>query len=196
MRIIAGLAKGRNLLSPSGRTRPTSDRAREALFSTLESEFASLSDLYFLDLYSGSGAIAAEALSRGAAVVHAVDNHESATAIARENLAMVSGVPGAGSGSVFTMSVGKYLDSQSNRMIAGMKFDIVFLDPPYELTNSEVEKVLRELLCQDLLKESSIIALERESKGKAFVFPEGFELLKERKYGVATIYYAALTSKS
>ena len=57
MRIIAGLAKGKNLFSPSDKTRPTSDRAREGLFSSLESEFGSMADLDFLDLYSGSGAV-------------------------------------------------------------------------------------------------------------------------------------------
>ena len=67
MRIIAGIAKGRNLKSPESGVRPTSDRAREALFSTLESEFGSMTDLNFLDLFAGSGAVSAEALSRGAA---------------------------------------------------------------------------------------------------------------------------------
>ena len=194
MRVIAGLAKGRNLLSPNGDTRPTSDRAREALFSSLESEFGSISDLYFLDLYCGSGAIAAEALSRGAAVVHAVDNKEVATEIARSNLEMISEISGAGSSSVFTMSVGKYLDKDSNRAISDINFDIVFLDPPYDLPNTEIEKVLRELLTQKLLKKSSVIAIERDSKSKAIAWPEGFSLVKERRYGVATIFYAEPTS--
>jgi len=194
MRVIAGLAKGRNLLSPNGDTRPTSDRAREALFSSLESEFGSISDLYFLDLYCGSGAIAAEALSRGAAVVHAVDNKEVATEIARSNLEMISEISGAGSSSVFTMSVGKYLDKDSNRAIGDINFDIVFLDPPYDLPNTEIEKVLRQLLTQKLLKKSSVIAIERDSKSKAIAWPEGFSLVKERRYGAATIFYAEPTS--
>ncbi len=102
MRIIAGLGKGRNLFSPSGSTRPTSDRAREALFSTLESEFGSLSDLAFLDLYCGSGAVGVEALSRGAAIIYAVDNDEKATSVARANFALLENISGIGTNSVYT----------------------------------------------------------------------------------------------
>ena len=105
MRIIAGLAKGRNLISPSDGVRPTSDRAREALFSTLESEFGSMNDLHFLDLYCGSGAVSAEALSRGAAFVQAVDKEEKATTIARSNHEMLSKITGIGSSTVVTMAV-------------------------------------------------------------------------------------------
>ena len=73
MRIIAGAAKGRPLAAVASATRPTSDRAREALFSTLASEFGEFDGLRVLDLYAGTGAIALEALSRGAAIVHAVE---------------------------------------------------------------------------------------------------------------------------
>jgi len=190
MRIISGIGKGRNLLSPRGATRPTSDRAREALFSTLESEFGSLADLYFLDLYCGSAAVAAEALSRGAAVVHAVDNDEKATSIARENLALMENINGVGSASVFTMSAGKYLDTKSNVAAANIDFDIAFMDPPYELPNSDIEKILRGLQENSLLKDVAVIAVERDSKSKPFVWPEGFAALKDRHYGAATIYYA------
>lgn len=184
MRIIAGLGKGRNLISPTGATRPTSDRAKEALFSTLESEFGSLDDTYFLDLFCGSGAIGVEALSRGAAVVHAVDKDESATAIARQNFALLEKIPGVGSVSVFTSAVGKYLDSSS-----GIAFDIVYIDPPYEVTNDAIEKVLAQLVANKILKSSAIVAVERESKTRPFQWPTGLAALKERKYGAATIYY-------
>jgi len=79
MRIIAGRAKGRNIDAVASATRPTSDRAREALFSTLASEFGDFDGLYVLDLYAGTGAIALEALSRGASVVHAVEKDEPAS---------------------------------------------------------------------------------------------------------------------
>ena len=78
MRIIAGVAKGRALASVADSTRPTSDRAREALFSSLVSEFGSFEGLRVLDLYSGTGAIALESLSRGASIVHAVESDEKA----------------------------------------------------------------------------------------------------------------------
>ena len=185
MRIIAGLAKGRNLISPSGATRPTSDRAREALFSTLESEFGSINDLTFLDLYCGSGAVGAEALSRGAAVVYAVDNDEKATNVARQNFALLENISGVGTTSVITSSVGKFLDKTSE-----LKFDVVFLDPPYDLPNNEIEKTLSSLVKNGFLKSSAIIAIERDSKSKRLNWPLGLKELKERKYGAATIFYA------
>ena len=157
MRIIAGLAKGRNLLSPIGATRPTSDRAREALFSTLESEFGEFTDIHFLDLYCGSGAVAAEALSRGVAVVHAVDNDEKAVKIARENLALFEKITGSGASQVFSSSAQRFLDRKSS-----VEYDIVFIDPPYELDNSSVEKILSSLRAH--IKTSTIIAVERDAK--------------------------------
>ena len=185
MRIIAGLAKGRNLISPSGATRPTSDRAREALFSTLESEFGSINDLTFLDLYCGSGAVGAEALSRGAAVVYAVDNDETATSVTRQNFALLENISGIGTTSVITSSVGKFLDKTSE-----LKFDVVFLDPPYDLPNNEIEKTLSSLVKNGFLKSSAVIAIERDSKSKRLNWPLGLKELKERKYGAATIFYA------
>lgn len=185
MRIIAGLGKGRNLISPSGAVRPTSDRAREALFSTLESEFGSINDLYFLDLYCGSGAVSAEALSRGAAFVQAVDKEEKATSVARSNHEMLSNLQGVGSSSVITMSVSRFLEKS-----AEFKFDIVFMDPPYDLGREEVFGTLRLLSEHGFLKKGSVVAIERDSKSGAIEWPEGFAPLKERKYGSATIYYA------
>ena len=185
MRIIAGLAKGRNLISPSGATRPTSDRAREALFSTLESEFGSIHDLTFLDLYCGSGAVGAEALSRGAAVVYAVDNDEKATSVTRQNFALLENISGIGTTSVITSSVGKFLDKTSE-----LKFDVVFLDPPYDLPKNEIEKTLSSLVKNGFLKSSAVIAIERDSKSKRLNWPLGLKELKERKYGAATIFYA------
>ena len=185
MRIIAGLAKGRNLISPSGATRPTSDRAREALFSTLESEFGSINDLNVLDLYCGSGAVGAEALSRGAAVVYAVDNDEKATNVTRQNFALLENISGVGTTSVITSSVGKFLDKTSE-----LKFDVVFLDPPYDLPNNEIEKTLSSLVKNGFLKSSAVVAIERDSKSKRLNWPLGLKELKERKYGAATIFYA------
>ena len=185
MRIIAGLAKGRNLISPSGATRPTSDRAREALFSTLESEFGSINDLTVLDLYCGSGAVGAEALSRGAAVVYAVDNDEKATSVTRQNFALLENISGIGTTSVITSSVGKFLDKTSD-----LKFDVVFLDPPYDLPNNEIEKTLSSLVKNGFLKSSAVVAIERDSKSKRLNWPLGLKELKERKYGAATIFYA------
>lgn len=189
MRVIAGLAKGRNLISPIGATRPTSDRAREALFSSLESEFGSLSDLSFLDLYCGSGAVGVEALSRGVAIVTGVDNDEKATNIARQNFQLIEKISGIGTYSVITMSCGKFLDRPADH-----PFDIVFLDPPYEIPNKEVEKNLSDLVNNSYVKKSTVIAIERDSKARPLEWPSALREVKMRKYGAASIYYAELAS--
>lgn len=184
MRIIAGMAKGRNLNSPVGDTRPTSDRAREALFSTLESELGALTDKYFLDLYAGSGAVSAEALSRGAALTHAVENEESAVQIARSNLELFEKIVGSGTYQVFNSSVARFLKTNIN-----IQYDAIFIDPPYEFANELVTGDLELLLENKLLKSNSIIAVERDSKSKPFLWPSGITELKVRKYGHAVIYY-------
>ena len=89
MRIIAGVAKGRTLASVAGATRPTSDRAREGLFSSLLSEFGDFLGLNFLDLFAGSGAIGLEALSRGATLVHCVEKDERANRTISTNSELV-----------------------------------------------------------------------------------------------------------
>lgn len=196
MRIIAGIGKGRNLNSPIGATRPTSDRAREALFSTLESEFGELTNLNFLDLFTGSGAVAVEALSRGASLVHAVDNDDKAVRIARSNIALLNDISGVGSAHVFSSSVHRFLGTptshvktQNQLKATGILYDIVFIDPPYECDNGEVEKILNEL--RPHVKESSVIAVERDSKVKPFHWPASYIESKERTYGHAVIYYGS-----
>ncbi len=181
------MAKGRNLFSPEGGTRPTSDRAREAIFSTLESEYGSLEDLQFLDLFAGSGAMSVEALSRGAAVVHLVEKDEKAVRVARANLALLENLTGVGSATLFTSSVGKFVEQEAN-----ISYDVIFLDPPYDYPISEIEKILESLLRKNYLKKSSTLALELNAKGPKPSWPLGLRELKVRKYGAASIYYAEL----
>ena len=87
MRVIAGSARGRTLFSPAGnRIRPTADRVKEALFSSLGSRFGALNGLAVLDLFAGSGALGIEALSRGATSALFVDNHPDSLQLVRKNL--------------------------------------------------------------------------------------------------------------
>ena len=134
MRIIAGSSKGKTLFSPPETTRPTSDRAREGLFSSLESEFGSMQDLNVLDLFSGSGAVGVEALSRGAANVFSVEQHEATARVAQQNFELV------------TTATGKFtvINSPAMRFVSAphqITFDFVFMDPPYELSNQEIDKL-------------------------------------------------------
>jgi 16S rRNA G966 N2-methylase RsmD len=75
------------------------------------------------------------------------------------------------------------------KWLTNTDFDIVFIDPPYDLPNSDVEKILLSLVNNRFLKSSSIIAVERDSKTKPFSWPQGLAELKVRKYGAASIYY-------
>ena len=114
MRIIAGAAKGRNISAVAGATRPTSDRAREALFSTLASEFGDFEGLKVLDLYAGTGAIALESLSRGASIVHAVEKDENAQKAITSNYDAVKSAQCSGAFHLYTMGVHRFLQDKSN----------------------------------------------------------------------------------
>lgn len=116
MRIIAGVAKGRNLASVLGAIRPTSDRAREALFSTLLSEFGEFENLKFLDLFAGSAAVGLEALSRGAILVHAVEKDDSAQKTIRANQEILEKAKPIGKFHSYAMSAQKFF-SKSKRTI-------------------------------------------------------------------------------
>jgi 16S rRNA (guanine966-N2)-methyltransferase len=182
MRIIGGIAKGKNLFSPSEKTRPTSDRAREGFFSSLESEFGSMQNLNFLDLYSGSGAVGVEALSRGADFVCSVEQHQDTALVAENNFKLVRGVPGRYE--VIAQACEKFLELNPVN-----QFDIIFLDPPYDLPNSELEEILRKISSKKYLKPNGILAVERESRAKEFSWPSPLVGIKVRAYGQGSIFY-------
>ncbi|HEX7405169.1 MAG TPA: 16S rRNA (guanine(966)-N(2))-methyltransferase RsmD [Candidatus Nanopelagicaceae bacterium] len=186
MRIISGAAKGRTLSSVSGPTRPTSDRAREGLFSSLHSEFGEFEGLNFLDLFAGSGAIGLEALSRSAAVVHAVEKDESAGRTIKTNADLVKKGNTLGDFHHYAMSVQKFLESP-----ALTSYDIVYVDPPYEFPDNDLYECLIKLREGGFLREGAIVAVERASKSSPVHWPHGFKALRARNYGQAVIYYAS-----
>lgn len=186
MRIVGGVAKGRTLSSVAGPTRPTSDRAREGLFSSLLSEFGDFEGLNFLDLFAGSGAIGLEALSRGSSVVHAVEKDENAGRTIRTNADLVKKGNTLGDFHLYAMSVQKFLESP-----ALTSYDIIYVDPPYDFPDSDLYKCLVELRAGGFVREGAVVAVERASKSSAVQWPDGFEALRERNYGQAVIYYAS-----
>ena len=145
MRIIAGVAKGRSLASVAGATRPTSDRAREALFSTLTSEFGEFENLKFLDLFAGSGAVGLEALSRGASVVHAIEKDEYASQTIRANQEIVESAKPSGKFHLYSMSAHKFLESQMKS-----HYDIIFIDPPYETKSQAIYDLINIILNKNI----------------------------------------------
>ena len=184
MRIIAGAAKGRNISAVAGATRPTSDRAREALFSTLASEFGDFEGLKVLDLYAGTGAIALESLSRGASIVHAVEKDENAQKAITSNYDAVKSAQCSGAFHLYTMGVHRFLQDKSN-----YQYHFVYIDPPYDVEDIEVIETLIQLRDGDFLDPQALIAVERNSRVKEISWPEGYEQVREKNYGQATIFY-------
>lgn len=188
MRIIAGFGKSRKLFSPPSITRPTSDRAREGLFSSLISTFSSLEGLHFLDLFAGSGAVGVEALSRGAALVEAVESNPISAKVCEQNFALLSGISGVGKFRVHNKTTFEFLNHSASN-----SYEIIFIDPPYEVANTEIEKILKKVLTLNLLNKHGVIAIERDGKTKNFTWPQGLSEVKVRSYGAGSIHYGAIS---
>ena len=186
MRIIAGVGKGRKLFSPPSITRPTSDRAREGLFSSLISTFGTLDGLHFLDLFAGSGAVGVEALSRGAGLVESIESNSESAQVCEKNFELLLNQPNLGKFKVHQTTTFEYINHLANK-----QFDIIFLDPPYDVTNIEIEKILKKILSNNLLGKFGVIAIERDAKGAAFTWPNGLQEVKVRSYGQGAIHYGS-----
>lgn len=184
MRIIAGLAKGRTIDAVASSTRPTSDRAREALFSTLASEFGDFEGVNVLDLYAGTGAIALEALSRGAALVHAVEKDDAAVKAITKNHENLKSAHCPGIFHLYAMSVHRFLQDK-----AAQPYHFIYIDPPYDVDDVDVVETLIQLRDAGFLHPQALIAVERNSRVKEISWPDGLEALREKNYGQATIFY-------
>jgi len=180
-RVISGRARGRRLRTPTGRaTRPTTDRVREALFSALEAARGGLDGTCVLDLFAGSGAVGLEALSRGAEGVVLVERDQRAAAVIRANVAAV-GLPGA---TVVTTKVESYLQRPPDH-----PFDVVFLDPPYDLPAADVTVLLGALADPRWSKANGWIVVERPSRERDFAWPTTIGAAREKKYGETVLWY-------
>jgi len=174
MRVIAGRHRGRALVAPRGRsTRPTPDRVREALFSIL----GPVEGARVLDLFAGSGALAIEALSRGAASAVFVDSSAAAVAAIRRNLAAL-----ALDAEVWHMRASGFL--QRARADA-RQYDLVFVDPPYRAV-SAISQELSTALAPVLAPGGRVVA---ESDRRAPLELEGWSMLDERRYGDTLIRF-------
>ena len=177
-RIVGGVAGGRRLSVPRGRsTRPTSERTREGLFSTLEAIHRTLSGLAFLDLYAGSGAVGLEAASRGAAPVLLVESESSAVGAMRANCATLQ-LPQV---EIRADKVDRFLSQPATD-----RFDVVFLDPPYA---DDVEPALDLLVGNGWLSADATIVVERATRSAAPEWPAGWTEDRSRRYGDSTLWY-------
>src|SRR5579859_1489524 len=212
-RVIAGTAGGRRLSVPAGRdTRPTSDRAREGLFATVQAIRGPLAGASVLDLYAGSGAVGLEALSRGAVRAVLVEADPRAVRVIRANIAALN-LPGAHviAGRVEPVlargpaaAVGQTLapgdpeadpqavpgDSDPGpEAVAGARLDVVFADPPYAMAADAVTAVLTALVQRGWLAPDALVAVERSTRSGPLHWPGGYTEDRSRRYGEATLWY-------
>jgi 16S rRNA (guanine(966)-N(2))-methyltransferase RsmD len=178
MRVIAGIAKGHKLQAPEGMdTRPTTDRIKETLFNILSPD---LMDCTFLDLFSGTGGIGIEALSRGARKVVFVDSSLESRKIIDYNLAHTKLVSKA---EVYTKKVLDVIMSLGEK---NEKFDIIFMDPPYK--KGFVEETLKAIKEANLLNQEGYIVIEHETQGD-WDNIEGFNIIKQKVYKKTTMTF-------
>lgn len=179
MRIIGGAWRGRSIRAPKGaRTRPTTDRVREALFSALSARL-DLADTSVLDVFAGSGALGLEALSRGAARATFVENDRAALGALADN------VRSFGAEKLARVVAGDAF-SLARRGFPGAPFALILLDPPYTLDAAEVGRLLSDLADTGSIDEGAVVSWEHGSNAPAR-WPEGFEPIAEKRYGTTTI---------
>lgn len=188
-RIVAGHAGGRRLAVPPSGTRPTSDRVREALFSSLDSLLTGFSGKRMLDLYAGSGAVGLEAWSRGAAGVVLVESTASAVKVLRANVTNLRDVRPAGGGPAGKIQVVASRAERAASELAPSDFDAVFADPPYDLASVQVAGVLATLAQRGVPRPGAVVVVERATRDR-WAWPLGYATLHDRKYGDATLHYA------
>jgi len=178
MRVVAGVAKGLRLDVPPGReVRPTADRVREAMFSSLGARVRGAS---VLDLFGGSGALGIEALSRGAALAVIVELHKRTAEVIAANLART------GLGERARLVRGDALRAIPMLAAERLAFDVVFLDPPY--AGDLAARALEAVLDRGLLAPEGVAVVEHD-KRRPFVGPASVCVLAEKTYGDTAVTY-------
>ena len=179
MRIISGRKRGHKLLEFEGENvRPTTDRVKESVFNLIQ---GFVPDAVCLDMFAGSGALSFEAISRGAQKAVCIDSDKRSIDIIKKNALSLGFFEDC---DIVNMSCFDYVERTTE------KFDIVFLDPPYN--KNFIEPVLDALIKNDVLNKDGIIVLESDGTDFHDEF-EGLDIYRQRKYGrtYITIYKKA-----
>lgn len=186
-RIVAGSAGGRTLRVPAKGTRPTSERVREALFSRLE-HAGVVDGARVLDLYAGSGALGLEAASRGAARVVLVDASREAARACRDN-AVALGL--ADRVEVVAARVDAFLSRRDQSTGSVEEFDLVLLDPPYDLGDADLGAVLNALV-PARLAQGAVVVVERSRRSGEPHWPTALTPSPARAYGDTAVWFATV----
>lgn len=178
MRVISGKNRGTKLEAPEGmHTRPTTDRIKETLFNIIAFDIPGCK---FLDLFSGSGAIGIEALSRGAVKSVFIDNNSNAINCINKNL-QKTGLQNLAT--VYNIDICSGLQKLANQ---SEKFDIIFMDPPYNLEG--LNEIFDLIASKELLSENGYIILENASEAMK-ITNEKLELVREKVYKTTTLSF-------
>ncbi|HEY6111111.1 MAG TPA: 16S rRNA (guanine(966)-N(2))-methyltransferase RsmD [Chthoniobacterales bacterium] len=186
MRVVAGSAGGIQLEVPKCGVRPTMDRVKAAIFSSLGDKIIGA---HVLDLFAGSGALGIEALSRGAASALFVEQDRQSTTAIENNLAKTRL-----NGRIRRQDAFNFL-GQFN---SPLKFDLVFADPPYEQTKSGehfTEKLLNEKNLPQLLAPGGVFVLEKRP-GEIFAEPELWRVTRHKTYGATEVLFLSALGNS
>jgi 16S rRNA (guanine966-N2)-methyltransferase len=182
LRVIAGSMRGRRLVAPAGdAVRPTKDMVREAVFSALDARGA-IVDASVLDLYAGSGALAIEAMSRGARRAVLVERDRAALAAITEN---VDRLELGKQATVARLDVDRFLAGSPP---GAAPFDLVLADPPYDTRDDAVAALVGALGAPGWLAPEAVIAVERPARARIEV-PDGFRACWERKFGDTLVFF-------
>ncbi len=172
MRIISGTARGQRLDAPGHGTRPTSDRGRESLFSSLTHALAvrghdGFAGIDVLDVFCGSGALGLEAVSRGARRAYLVDRNRAACMVARQNSSRTRLAA-----DVFCRDAVAMF--KAGRLATDLPaFGVVFMDPPYAMPPDQVSAIVASLVAGDWLADGAVVVVERPVSDGGFEWPDG-----------------------
>jgi 16S rRNA (guanine966-N2)-methyltransferase len=188
MRVIAGDARGRKLVSPKSlRVRPTADRVKEALFSMLMSRLGEFTDMRVLDVFAGTGNLGIEALSRGASYAVFIDSHHESAEVIRKNLEITRYADQA------KVVVQDAAAALKRLTLSEAPFHLVFLDPPYH--EGHTERILEILSASPLIDQGTTVVAEFSSKEQ---IPRLFGRLREterRVYGDTALSFLTISDR-
>ncbi len=183
MRIISGLFKGRKILEPKDlKTRPLKDLTKESIFNILihSNKFnLNLATSNILDLFSGVGSFGIECLSRGVKKVIFIENYSGVLPILKKNLLKLKSINNY-------EIIDKNIYEDNFEYFTKLKFDIIFLDPPYK--DKKLCNLFLKLENLNILKTDSIIIMHRHKNQKELL-PSSFQVIEEKTYGISKIFF-------